>query len=397
MRPLSFGEILDVGIKIFTRNATTLLKLVAIIIIPVQIISALIIFSTGVDPNDPNSLFSQSAVGEVELNTGNIYRWSAAFVALIVVNFIATSLATAACYKAVGDAYLGHKPGWRESLGYGFRRLHSVIWVTFLIAFFSVAIGGSAAVLLGVMTAAIGEAGALIGILLLFGVVPLIVWLYNAWAVSVPALLTEGQRGSNALKRSFRLVRGRWWLVFGVMFVTSLIAGVVSMIITGIPAVALRGGLGDSELAEATINAFAGGVASILTTPFIAAVTVVLYFDLRVRKEGFDLHLLAQQMGTEAPESLPDIFPAPYAPYPPPPPGSYLPPGAGAPTPYPGPPGPPPGYPPPGYPPPGYPPPGYPPPQGGPPHAAPPTQDPDPPQAPPPQRDPDEGQGQGPR
>ena len=36
---------------------------------------------------------------------------------------------------------------------------------------------------------------------------------------------------------------------------------------------------------------------SLFTTPFIAAVTTLVYFDLRVRKEGFDLALLAERMG----------------------------------------------------------------------------------------------------
>ena len=38
-------------------------------------------------------------------------------------------------------------------------------------------------------------------------------------------------------------------------------------------------------------------VASVITTPFMAAVLVLIYFDLRVRKEGFDLQLLSQGVG----------------------------------------------------------------------------------------------------
>ena len=42
-------------------------------------------------------------------------------------------------------------------------------------------------------------------------------------------------------------------------------------------------------------------VASVVTTPFMAAVLVLIYFDLRVRKEGFDLQLLAQGVGHVSP------------------------------------------------------------------------------------------------
>jgi hypothetical protein len=36
---------------------------------------------------------------------------------------------------------------------------------------------------------------------------------------------------------------------------------------------------------------------SLVTTPFLAAIVMLVYFDLRVRKEGFDLALLAERMG----------------------------------------------------------------------------------------------------
>lgn len=49
----------------------------------------------------------------------------------------------------------------------------------------------------------------------------------------------------------------------------------------------------------ATVGAqMIGIVGSVLTTPFLAAVVVIIYFDLRVRKEGFDLELLASQLLT---------------------------------------------------------------------------------------------------
>jgi len=35
----------------------------------------------------------------------------------------------------------------------------------------------------------------------------------------------------------------------------------------------------------------------VLTRPFLAAVTTILYYDLRVRHEGYDMQLLAEQLG----------------------------------------------------------------------------------------------------
>ena len=43
-------------------------------------------------------------------------------------------------------------------------------------------------------------------------------------------------------------------------------------------------------------------ISTVLVTPFTASLTMAVYFDLRVRKEGFDLWLLAQKVGGETPE-----------------------------------------------------------------------------------------------
>ena len=61
-----------------------------------------------------------------------------------------------------------------------------------------------------------------------------------------------------------------------------------------IPADAL---VDDTSLGAQILEAVANLVSSLLTTPFIAAVVTLTYFDLRVRKEGFDLAVLAERMG----------------------------------------------------------------------------------------------------
>lgn len=364
MRPLSFGEVLDVAIKIVTRNAPTLFKLVAVIVVPLQILSALILASTSPELSGSQSMFTPSSPSDLTMTADDVWRSVAGTVVLLIVNFIGGSLATAACYRAVGDAYLGGKPGWRESLRYGLRRLHSVAWITFLITLATVGIFFAG--FLGIaFVVALGGGGGAIAILVLgmLGLIPLVLWLYFAWSVAIPAMLTEDARGTKALGRSFRLVKGRWWPVFGILLVASVATGIIASILGIIPEIVLLGDLGNSELEALALRGLSTAIASILTTPFIAAVTVVLYFDLRVRKEGFDLQLLAQQIGVPSPEGIPaGVLPPPpqWGPYGYPPPPGY-------PPPYP----PPPGYPPPalyhygpqtqyGYPPP-PPQPGYPP------------------------------------
>jgi hypothetical protein len=301
LRPLGVGEILDVAIKIYWRNALAFVRIVLLVVAPVEILSSLVAASAGASQDD--FLVGSGNAGTI----GSESVWVAVTGSLVVLllGFLASTLATGACFKAVADAYLGEQPDWRTSLGYAFHRLRSIVWVT----------------LLASIAAGLG---------LILCIIPG-VFLWVAFAVAVPALLTEGVKGSGALGRSRSLVQGRWWPTFGLLLIGSLLAGVAGAATGGLASVfaATRPG----SVAAVIVSAIAGTVGSVITTPFTAAFTTVLYFDLRVRKEGFDLHLLAERIGL-APPAEGDFRPAPplaprtvpgaggqQPPYWPPPPG----------------------------------------------------------------------------
>jgi uncharacterized membrane protein len=269
LRPLSVGEVLDVAIKIYWRHASTLLFLVFLVVAPAQFFVSLIYVSA--IPDYDRSIFEQPSAPIEEFEVREFWIAVAAFLVGVLVGFLATTIATAACFKAVADAYLGESPRWRTSLGFAVRRLHSIVWVTLL-----------------------GAVLTLLGFVLL--VVPGI-WLWAAFAVAVPALLTEGVKGRRALGRSRRLVRGRWWPVFGILILGYLLTGIVIGVITGLLETTLLTDVAKSAAAVVALDAVANTIATTLTTPFVAALVTVIYFDLRVRKEGFDLQLLAERIG----------------------------------------------------------------------------------------------------
>jgi hypothetical protein len=266
LRPLSVGEVLDVAIKIFFRNATTLFAIVLPIVAPVQLVSSLIQTSAESD----EAFTTTSPTGEVTFDWSEFWLIVTGVVVVILLAVVASTLATGACFKAVGDAYLGERPTAKGSLAFALRRVHSILWVTVL--------GGFVA-FLGLLACIIPG-----------------IWLYVSFAVAVPALLMEGVRGSRALGRSRQLVKGRWWPTFGIILLGSILAGIVSGAITAVIG-ALSVADPDNELVAVVLGAIGGTVASMLTTPFQAAYVTVIYFDLRVRKEGFDLQLLAERLG----------------------------------------------------------------------------------------------------
>jgi predicted secreted protein len=296
VRPLSLGEILDVAIKIYLRHAFTFFGVVLVVVAPVQVVASFIEVSAA--SGDEELQFTETG-----LVAGGDDLWVSltAFGAITILSVVAGTLVTAACFNGVADAYLGERPRARASLGFAARRLHSVLWLTILSA---------------VVT----------GVLFLLCIVPGI-WAVAAFAVAMPALLTEGTKGRKALGRSRNLVQGRWWSTFGIVVLGYVLGGIITVVLTGL-LTALSLADPTNDVVAFVASAGSGILASMLTTPFIAAFITVLYFDLRVRKEGFDLQLLAERLGRRlgeqalapaAPVEEPD--PSEKPPFWPPPPG----------------------------------------------------------------------------
>jgi hypothetical protein len=303
LRPLGIGELLDVAMRVTLRHAGTLVPAVLVVVVPLQIISSIAYVAGGADQ-------LRSSGGQWELQ-GDVDPWAFG-ISLTIVGMIAAItplLASGVCFKAVAEAYLGGTSDWRSSLHYTLPRLHSILWVTILAGL-----------------------GVLAGLCLL--VLPGI-WLAVSWAIAVPVLLAEGARGSKALGRSYRLVKGRWWGTLAVLVLAALLVGIVSAGIATLLSALSLDPTGHSALVDFVLRVISGTVSSLIATPFTAALTVALYIDLRVRKEGFDVQLLAAQIGLEpvevaqpapptAPSGAPEAPPPSSAEQPrfwPPPPG----------------------------------------------------------------------------
>jgi hypothetical protein len=302
LRPLRIGEVLDVAIKIYLRNARTMFKIVFVVVAPVQLLTMLILASTTPDPDLISPTFETPQPGEVPVfETSDLWGFFAGLLTTWLLSWIATTIATGACYKTIGGAYLGEAPEWRESLRFARSRLRPLLWLTFIQAVLT-GLGFVACIIPGI-------------------------WLAVSWAVAVPAMLTEDVRGRAALGRSFRLVRHRWWPTLGTLALGFILAAILGGAITGAVTALSFTDVNDSLLATLLVEAIAGTISGVLVTPFQAALATIIYFDLRVRKEGFDLELLAQHVGVPVPEGgrptliPPEPQPSAQPPFWPPPPG----------------------------------------------------------------------------
>ena len=103
----------------------------------------------------------------------------------------------------------------------------------------------------------------------------------------------------HALSRSRQLVRGSWWRVFGILLLIWLIYAFISFVIVlvGAAVAGLLAFAGESTpvaLGQAIVQLVFSVAQQALTQPFSVAGTVLLYYDLRVRKEGLDLQERAE-------------------------------------------------------------------------------------------------------
>jgi hypothetical protein len=278
LRPLGVGEIIDAAFRIYRARFGAMIKAVAVVVIPVQLINVIVVLSL---PTTTTRTFNGSGT----FTTTEGPSGGAAVAALIVlqiVTVLSTLVATAACLKIVSDAYLGTETSWRDSLRFGLSKTPSILWIAVL-------------------------SGLGVGLGAILCIAPGI-WLYVAWCIGIPVLLVEGLRGSKAMTRSFQLVRGRWWPTFGTLIIAGLITAAVAFAL-GILSVPLLLS-GASYTTRQAVSAITRGIGSVFTTPFSAAVTALIYFELRVRKEGFDLALMAQRIGVEPPPG--GFAPAPF-------------------------------------------------------------------------------------
>jgi len=144
--------------------------------------------------------------------------------------------------------------------------------------------------------------GVLVGVLgagtaTVFAVITLV-----RWTVAIPVVMLERVGPVASLRRSWRLVRRSSWRVLGILLATALIVGIANVIIN-VP-FALAGGTGGFATPQAQVSvvgvivsAIGQIVATTVTAPLLAGVAVLLYADLRMRREGMDIMWQAAAAG----------------------------------------------------------------------------------------------------
>jgi hypothetical protein len=222
---------------------------------------------------------------------------SAVFIAILIlflVNvFFVLPLAEAATTRAVSDRYLDHEASLRTAYGAAFRRLGALIMQSVILFFgFLIAVFLAIFILIGLAIVG-GPIGVLFGVLVFLAMLVGTVFVYVRTSLAAPAIVLEGLSGWRGLQRSWQLVRGVFWRMLGIRLLIAIIAGIVTGIVSGLLSLA---GAGLDANGQFIVTEIAGAIATVFVGPITYIAVTLLYYDTRIRKEGFDIEMLARSL-----------------------------------------------------------------------------------------------------
>lgn len=143
----------------------------------------------------------------------------------------------------------------------------------------------------------------LIGLMaVMFCLIPLWIWIWVNWVVVMPVMFVENVGLGAAMGRSWRLVEGRWWRTLLIVFLMLVVFYVARIALSAF--IALGETLLGLVISSALVLWISGATSVIvdsLVNPLIQISLVLIYFDLRVRREALDLFQLAQRITAAQP------------------------------------------------------------------------------------------------
>lgn len=280
LQPLSMSQLLDRAIRLYRKNFLIFVGIVALAQIPATAVNMIGLWLAPA----PDLGFSPAAsvtdmwlqIAESSGFGNNPWVWLGRLVTLLLVQ-----LATAAMTKAVAENYLGHKIGLFDAYRKIGRSGFTLLVATFIGIFFVIALA-----IWWIIVPCLGWFTGL-GMIFFFGLVVL--------PLVAPVVVLEHRSALEALQRAWDLARRRLWWLIGFM----LLLGIFGQLVVTGPAILsvylINSVVGSSVSATTTtlIQQVISLLLNLIYLPLQLSCVTLLYFDVRVRTEGFDLALLA--------------------------------------------------------------------------------------------------------
>lgn len=295
LRPRGVGELLDGAFTLYRRNFLLLVAIAAVVQVPFALLS-LIGFELA---NIGGRLTSLQTLSRELANQGNtltpeqtsqlansVGAAVAYFAALFIVQFfIVTRLSQAAITSAVSARYLDQPTSvgasYRAALSRWRALIAMVLWLMLII------VGPFA---LSVLLAF------LVGPLVIIALIVMAIFVFIILlrtTVAPQAIVLERKRGWPGIRRSFELTNGSSWRIFGILLLLGIIQAIAGAALS-LPLNALisAADFGTQQVVGQVAQAFV----SVFITPIGLVTLTLLYYDLRIRREGFDIEMLAASL-----------------------------------------------------------------------------------------------------
>ncbi len=269
---LTFGGLLDAALKLFTKHFVELAKVAAVFgLVSFAVFSAIDLWGLKEEPLS-RVFFS---IGAEPIRPIDLASYHTARLLKAVLSAVFVIVAAGALLRAADGARQGNPVGLGDALKFGLRGAHSVTWIWF--AYVAGVFFASFALLIGGIFAA------------------------TALCLGAPVFVVEGAKGLKALRRSHQLVTDNWWRVFGFFLVIGIIGLILGSIVPGLIQVALIDFTRDHFDLGIILAKAAGAIGYVILGSLYAAALIAVYYDLRVRREGYDVERLVEQLEATAP------------------------------------------------------------------------------------------------
>jgi len=285
---MQLGEILDGSFNIYRRHFGLFMRLSLIIVwLPTALAVYLSVRFAGT-PLAFLNVLEQHPLGSFGLGLVFLIIWVSS-----------SLLLKAGTIRVISDSYLGQEPELGSALRFGVAKIVPLLLVALSKGLLIALIGVFGALGMGLVTVVGRLMGPAIGgLLVVVGVVGLcwlVIWVACGYGTTTPIVVLEELSSSfDAFGRSWELTRGTRGKVFGTMAVAWVIGYFLpQMVISGISSFLSAEG----NPALQTFFVVLASLIGIVLAPILPCALTLLYYDLRVRREAFDLQILSEQLG----------------------------------------------------------------------------------------------------
>lgn len=327
--PLSVGDMLDWAVRIYRARFGKLILTTAIFLVPVGILSGIIsgqtmtsylnIFLAALQ--NPGTLPDENVFSEFQGNSTLLTLSYLLMPFSIAANGLVTLALARQTMAAIHQQDLGVWESVRLTLGRfwawvgmtltmyaAYIGVAIVLVIILFFVLFAFAVAGGLIAFSGFGQDSepgfIAFAGMMVALLCLYvgGLVTMFapfIYLSTRWAVAMPALVDQKLGPIEALGESWKLTKGHVRRSIGYVVLIYLFYGVIYTALMTLAVSASAFALTSSTLASAAIFGVTGALLPVLWQPLAVAAYVMLYYDLRMRNQGYDLELRIEQLEAE--------------------------------------------------------------------------------------------------